>query len=431
MARISVVALLVCLFVVAAGDSVIAQQPRPSPLTEDQRFEFPTHRIALTIPAGWRVKTGPQGLPIFDRVLVARQADGPGRCIVETFEFDGVRPDDIAWTLSIIRGYRRAQIAPAIELPGGEAVRLHSPDLPKMGQAGTSDTYVFATDDGYAWLTCSTTGPYAGPLWYSIAESIEFLPAKAEQSLGMTAALPTCRELQSTFEQDATTGHVLQDAAYLTRCVTCEELFNLVNYARVADTDMGMAILSERCDWPRAANGIDGAGQPSPSFGQRVEVPEASYAVTFPEDWTVEIVEEDSDTTILSFDAAGFGPDVESHNLLVASGPGGRGADRDAFNLCTLVRYEPIELTADEFLNEVFGQSEDLAVESLHEGLSRVFMNQFLSGRVITDQPEHFYVEHYAIGGDNTVAVLWCTGVLSHREEWLSIAESFEFLPAE
>lgn len=250
MVRLSVVAALVCALVVVTGASAIAQRPRSSPLAEDQRFEFPDHGIALTIPAGWRVTTGAQGLPIFDRVLVARQADGPGRCIVETFEFDGARPEEIAFTLSRIRRYRQAQIAPAVKLPGGEAVRLYAPDLPRKGQAVASDTYVFGTDDGYAWLTCSTTGTYAGPLWYTIAESIEFLPTEPEQPPEETAALPTCSELQTTFERDRTTGIVLHDAAYLTRCVPCDELFELVMYARVADIDMGMAILSERCDWP-------------------------------------------------------------------------------------------------------------------------------------------------------------------------------------
>jgi hypothetical protein len=250
MGRFSVAALLVCALVVVTGTSAIAQQPRPSPLAEDQRFELPDHGIAVTIPAGWRVRTGGGGLPIFERVLVAREADGPGRCIVETFKFDGARPDEIADTLRALRGYRKSQIAPTIELPGGEAVRLYTPAVPKKGQARTSDTYVFGADGGYAWLTCSTTGAYAGRLWYTIAESIELLPVEAESSPDHTVALPTCRELQGAFERDFTTGNVLHDAAYLTRCVTCDELFDLVTFARVADIDMGMAILSERCDRP-------------------------------------------------------------------------------------------------------------------------------------------------------------------------------------
>jgi hypothetical protein len=174
------------------------------------------------------------------------------------------------------------------------------------------------------------------------------------------------------------------------------------------------------------------AQTPSPDpvgVGHRVEVPEMGFAATFPEGWVVEIVEEGSETAILvQSGPERFGPDVELRNLLVARGPEGQEGDRP--HGCTLVRYAPIDLTADEFLNEVFEQS-DLAVESLHEGLSRVFMNMWWKGHILTDQPEHPYIEQYAIGDDSTVALLWCTGVLSYRGDWLSIAESFEFLPAE
>ena len=203
----------------------------------------------------------------------------------------------------------------------------------------------------------------------------------------------------------------------------------------VAGVVIALVILTTRtaaaADDTGGAATMTGPSSP-PESSQRLEVREAGYAVTFPKDWVVEIVEEDSDTAILVLSGLErFGPDVELRNVLVAWGPGGRGPARDTWNVCTLVRYEPIELTATEFMDEVFGQSEDLAVDSLREGLSRVFMNQFLSGLVITDQPEHLYIEHYAIGGDSVVAVLWCTGVLSHRGDWLSIAENFEFLPAE
>ena len=200
----------------------------------------------------------------------------------------------------------------------------------------------------------------------------------------------------------------------------------------VAGIVIALVILTARtaaaADDTGGAATMTGPSSP-PESSQRIEVREAGYAVTFPEDWVVEIVEEDSDTAILVLTGPErFGPDAELLSLLVARGP--QGHERDTLNVCTLVRYQPIEHTADEFLEEIFGRSEDLAVESLRDGLSRVFMNQFLTGRILTDSPGALYVEHYAIGGDNAVALLWCTGVLSHREEWLSIAESFEFLPA-
>ena len=186
-----------------------------------------------------------------------------------------------------------------------------------------------------------------------------------------------------------------------------------------------------------AADDTDGAanvaGPSSPAeSSQRVEVREAGYAVTLPEDWVVEIVEEDSDTAILVLSGPErFGPDVELRSLLVAWGPGGRGPARDRWNGCTLVRYQPIEITADEFLHEIYGQSEDLAVESLHEGLSRVLVNQWFQSRILTDSPGAIYSEQYAIGGDRVVALLWCSGGASHRGDWPSLAESFEFLLAE
>jgi hypothetical protein len=174
-----------------------------------------------------------------------------------------------------------------------------------------------------------------------------------------------------------------------------------------------------------------GAGPSSPpESSQRVEVLEAGYAVTFPEDWVVEIVEEDSDTAILVVaQPERFGPEVELQPLLVAEGPDMQ--ERDAFSLCTLVRYAPIDITTDEFMNEIFGQSDWAVVESLREGLSRVLVDEMYTGRILARAPEALYVDHYAIAADNAVAFLWCTGMESHRDDWLSIAESIELLPAE
>lgn len=180
-----------------------------------------------------------------------------------------------------------------------------------------------------------------------------------------------------------------------------------------------------------AADSADGAAsQPEPSsappwFGGRVEVPEAGFAATFPEDWVVEIVEEDSDTAILVVSGPErFGPDTELRNLLVAWGP--EGQDRDTLEICTLVRYQPIELTADEFMDEIWGMDGGLPVESLHEGLSRAHADPG-----VPFFGNDLFLEQYAIGGDEAIAFLWCTGVESHSDDWRSIAESFEFLPAE
>jgi len=170
---------------------------------------------------------------------------------------------------------------------------------------------------------------------------------------------------------------------------------------------------------------------PTPWVGsQRVELPAAGLAVTFPADWVVELAEEGSDLPIVFLALPErFGPQVEVQSLLVAEGPDQH--ERDTFTLCTLVRYAPIDLTADEFLHEAFGQSDSIVVESLRDGLSRVLVNDWIQSRILADDPEALYADHYAIRGDHAVAVLWCTGTISHREDWLSIAESVEFLPEE
>jgi len=105
-------------------------------------------------------------------------------------------------------------------------------------------------------------------------------------------------------------------------------------------------------------------------------------------------------------------------------------ATDDAAAACSLVRYAPIELTADPFLHESFGQSDSIVVESLREGLSRVLVNGFGESRIMTAVPKMLYVDHYAIA-DDAVAVLWCSGDIAHREVWRAIAESVESLPGE
>lgn len=249
MSRAAVAMMAMCVLLVAAGSTASAQRPGASPPPEGQRFVSRDHGIALTVPAGWHLATASRGLPIFERVLVAREDGGTGRCVVETFRFSGARIEEIASTLGSIRGYRKASVAPAVTMPAGDMVRLYAPALPERGQ-DISDTYVFETDEGYAWLTCTTTGAYAGETWYDMAESIELLSTGRAPATAMpveTTGLPTCAQLETTFRHDHTTGSVLEDAVYMTRCVTCDELRTLVGFLWPADIEMAMAILSERC----------------------------------------------------------------------------------------------------------------------------------------------------------------------------------------
>lgn len=169
----------------------------------------------------------------------------------------------------------------------------------------------------------------------------------------------------------------------------------------------------------------------SPSVaGQRVEVPGAALAATFPADWVIEFVEEGSDRPMIVLAQPDrFGPEVGLQPLLVARAP--NMDERSEATFCTLVRYAPIDITADAFLREVFGRSDSFVIESLREGPSRVLVNDWIDSRILTDIPEARYVDHYAVRGDDALAVLICSGVISHRPDWQSIAESIEFLPEE
>jgi hypothetical protein len=198
----------------------------------------------------------------------------------------------------------------------------------------------------------------------------------------------------------------------------------------IAGTVIALLIMTARtagaADEMVVATASPDTSPPSAMGGQRVEVPEAGLAVTLPQAWVGESSEDELDFILLA-PPERFGPEVELQRILVAKGP---GQERDTFTYCTLVRYAPIDITADEFLHEVFGQSDSLVIESLSEGLSRVLVNPWIDSRIL-DDPETIYVDHYAIGADGAVAVLMCYGVASHRDDWLSIAESLESLPAE
>jgi len=156
---------------------------------------------------------------------------------------------------------------------------------------------------------------------------------------------------------------------------------------------------------------------------ERVEVPEFGLAVSFPTDWTIRTISEDPDLGFLVISGPErFGPDVRMQPILHAEPKGQEPETGSLPDACTLVLYRPITLTPDEFMGEFYGQAEDISVESLHERLSRVrfgpgpFTSERLHGQ-------------YAIGGDDAIAFLWCSAVEPPYDHWLSIAESFEFLP--
>ena len=172
------VALMVLVFARAAG----AETPLGTPLSADQRFEFPEPGIAVSLPDSYLLdRQATPSLPIFESVIAAAPVDGPGECTIETFAFAGQEPNKVAETLGLIADYPEFMIEERYggldALPGGDYV-LMSAEYAPGGEPGASAAYVFPTPTGYAWLWCSTTESPPEDLWRSIAETVEFLSAE-------------------------------------------------------------------------------------------------------------------------------------------------------------------------------------------------------------------------------------------------------------
>jgi len=158
-----------------------------------------------------------------------------------------------------------------------------------------------------------------------------------------------------------------------------------------------------------------------PSFGQRVEVPEAGFAVTFPVDWEVSI-----DTSDLP---------GEGGNFAVVSG---REAASDV--TCEVYVYGPC--TGSPFgdcaaaLDEVAARK--LAYFDGDESSSRTDESTAMdlpagyTVRVDTEWiDEGLFGSSYLLTDGKVFDSLLCSGSERPDDDWLSIAETFEFLPAE
>ena len=164
------------------------------------------------------------------------------------------------------------------------------------------------------------------------------------------------------------------------------------------------------------------ASSPEP-VGQLVEAPETGFAIVLPIDWAVRTSAEDPELGFIVITGPErFGPDVRMEPVMAAE-PQGQAPGSGFPDACTLTLYRPIMLTPDEFLGELFGKADDITVESLRDDLSRALHRPWSSV-----QRQHAF---YAIGGEAAVAILWCWAVEPPEDYWLSIAESFEFLPVE
>lgn len=137
--------------------------------------------------------------------------------------------------------YERTRTTTEVLLPSGAATREDFVREPGTFGELAAAIYTLAAPDGVAWLMCGAKAPPADS-WLSIAESVEFMPAVAP--VADDDAKLTCPES----EEPLRGLDPRLDREYLTHCVTCEELLARLEFRRVPDMGVGLAVFSERCD---------------------------------------------------------------------------------------------------------------------------------------------------------------------------------------
>lgn len=147
-------------------------------LEEDQRMVLPEARMAVTMPAGWEVRTG-HGGAIIETAMQATEPEATDACGIQVFRFDGATTRDVAEFLGGSYWDLKRFETSEVQLPSaGGAMRLESPGG-ERALAGTLVAYIFDAGDRYAWLWCgSSVEAPPDDLWLSIADTIEFLPAE-------------------------------------------------------------------------------------------------------------------------------------------------------------------------------------------------------------------------------------------------------------
>jgi hypothetical protein len=163
---------------VSAGSTAIAKVPQPSPLATDERIVLPEAGMAVTMPAGWEVRTD-HGGAIFETALSASPSGAPGQCAIQVFRYDGATTQEVAEFVASHYWDLRGGTMENVRLPSaGDAVKVVMLGGPSAVN-GKRVAYVFDAGDYYAWLWCDSTGsPPPDDLWLSIADTIEFLPAE-------------------------------------------------------------------------------------------------------------------------------------------------------------------------------------------------------------------------------------------------------------
>jgi hypothetical protein len=189
-----------------------------------------------------------------------------------------------------------AAMASQIERPTASWDRVHDRSFVRVKDAAMPGAYpiTFYPSEETLWVLQADRS--------IITAILQELPA---QTSGPAADL-RCEMLQEPFLESFTTGDAEQDLVYLSRCVTCDQLLDLMRSARIADVGVAETVLQERCGRTRGPT-----ASPEPSQAAATREPPASgsepadrwgaetvasgFAMRFPAGWRVEIADKEVD----------------------------------------------------------------------------------------------------------------------------------------
>jgi hypothetical protein len=184
-----------------------------------------------------------------------------------------------------------------------------------------------------------------------------------------------------------------------------------------------------------------------PPPGARVEVPEAGIAVTFPDEWQVEVRMDPVDLDHPHGPAELLRPDDRAWDVLRAVAPHGAS--------CQVQLYQTNELMLQDVaawfqrLGDVMPDYETAAPRYIQLPAGTAMVSEVIhydyeespgpepENEPVMESPRHvedaraIYKQHvaYVLGRGDAIAMLICDDQEPPSDRWLSIAETFEFLP--
>ncbi len=191
--------------------------------------------------------------------------------------------------------------------------------------------------------------------------------------------------------------------------------------------------------------------EPPPWFGGRVELPQHGYAFTLPEEWVAFDLGGDIDAQVHALESRLIGwpasmfPYTRDEWLPAQTAAGGQLAAVELTSYqdvladpasCMFVGWTdamPLEDLADALFTSVLANFEATEIEpptpvALPVGAGWRFVHRWHE----PDHPNNESVSvHYVVAGDVVSLAFNCTANARPEDDWLSIAETVEFLPAE